>query len=215
MDALLTKIGESGLPIVIAAIIAFLAATVSAIFALSIARRNTYLTTVTTERSKWIDKLRTNISEFAAICAYLQNKCFMDKYNPIPMSGVPSPKFDKSPEYDDLMRKLENLQAVIQLQLNPRGKIDKNILAVVQRIKHLAVQGDSTVFSAHWLLIGHSQWLLKEEWETVKFEAAGWCRRFILIVKRWRRAWKYRDFCRYDGSLETLAVDKGEPSPSD
>jgi hypothetical protein len=63
------------------------------------------------------------------------------------------------------------------------------------------------VFSAHWLLIGHSQWLLKEEWETVKFEAAGWCRRFILIVKRWRRAWAYRVFCRDDGSLAILAVD--------
>jgi hypothetical protein len=66
MNALLIKIGESGLPIVIAAIIAFFGAMISTIIALSIARRNTYLKAVTAERSKWIDKLRNNISEFAS-----------------------------------------------------------------------------------------------------------------------------------------------------
>jgi len=179
---------------------------VSAIIALSIARRNTYLTTVTAERSKWIDKLRNNISEFAAICAYVQQRYFMDKISYGSLSDAP-PKFRNSPEHDELMRKLENLEALIQLQLNPRGTIDRNILTVIQRIRHLAVQGDSLVFSAHWLLIGHSQWLLKEEWETVKFEAAGWSRRLILIVKRWRRARAYRAFCRDDGSLAILAAD--------
>jgi hypothetical protein len=100
MNALLIKIGESGLPIVIAAIIAFFGAMISAIIALSIARRNTYLTTVTAERSKWIDKIRNNISKFAAICAYVHYK-------------YSTSKFGDSSEHDEIIRKLENLEALI------------------------------------------------------------------------------------------------------
>ena len=106
---------------------------------------------------------------------------------------------------DELRQKVETLVATIRLQLNPEGNIDKNIIGILQHIVFLADRGKPAVFSAQGLLTRHSQWLLKEEWETVKSEAAGWWRRGGIAVKRRQRERAYRVFCEGEGSLNELA----------
>jgi hypothetical protein len=201
MNAILTKLGESSSPVVFAAVVALFGAIVSAIIALLISRRTTYLTAVTAERSKWIDKLRNNIAELAGICAYIHSKGTA--------TGLTAYS-ESSPEYDELLMKIENLEALIQLQLNPRGRIDQNIIEILQKIAHLAKMHDFRMYSAHWLLIHHAQWLLKEEWETVKYEAAGSVRRIVATLKRWWRARQYRKFCEWDGSLADIRQEQSQ-----
>ena len=188
------KISDAGWPIIIAAAIALFGALISAIIALSISRRATYLTSVTAERSKWIDKLRANISELAGLCSYLKYKTVL------------APNYFESPDYDEVFRQIEKLAAMTRLQLNPNGPIDSNILEIVEDIASLSQQRtDYRFYAAQWLLIRHSQWLLKEEWEKVKSEAAGTGRRVAAAIKRWRRLRAYRIFCAGDGSLTRLS----------
>jgi hypothetical protein len=203
MTTLLTKITETGGPIItetggpiiIAALIALFGALISAIIALSISRRASYLSSVTAERSKWIDKLRANISELAGLCTYLDYKT----------GSVLASNYFESPEYDEMLRQIEKLSALIRLQLNPEGLIDRNIIEIVEGIVGISInRADFRFYTARWLLIRHSQWLLKEEWETVKSEAAGSVRRLAAAVKRWRRERAYESFCTGDGSLADL-----------
>lgn len=44
-----------------------------------VARRATYLTTVTVERSKWIDKLRTNVAQLIAQAHALDTQLYRDE----------------------------------------------------------------------------------------------------------------------------------------
>jgi hypothetical protein len=195
----LLSLEKAGDP-VIAAGIALIGVLIAAIISATISRRTAYLTTVTAERSKWIDNLRSNIAELAALCVYIHFKVNMTSLT----------EYGKSPEHDENLRKIENLKATIQLQLNPNGTIDQNILRILSRIHFLATRQEYTVVSAHWLLIAHSQWLLKEEWETVKYEASGLLRRRFAAVKRCYRVWAYKRFCREDGSLKDIVEDDGE-----
>jgi len=193
MNALFARISGTGWPIIIAALIALFGALTSAIIALSISRRSAYLTSVTAERSKWIDKLRINIAELSGLCSYLNYKSVMIS------------NYWETSEYDEMLRQIEKLEALIRLQLNPRGLIDQNIISIVQVIARLAQnRTDNRFYDAQWLLILHSQWLLKEEWETVKSEAAGSVRRIAAAIKRWRRERAYRSFCTDEGSLAPL-----------
>ncbi len=104
---------------------------------------------------------------------------------------------------------------LIRLQLNPEGVVEQNIIEIVEGIARLAEKRkDFRVFTAHWLLIRHAQWLLKEEWATVKSEAAGLLRRIGAAVKRRQRAKAYQVFCTDDGSLAPLDKEPlTPPSP--
>jgi hypothetical protein len=81
------------------------------------------------------------------------------------------------------------------------------MMRILDRIHRLAVMGEFRVFEAHWLLIRHSQWLLKEEWETVESEASGGLRRALVAVGRWRHARAYRAFCAEEGSLASVETE--------
>jgi hypothetical protein len=191
------NITDGGWPVIIAAGIAVVGVIISATISAFISRRASYLTSVTAERSKWIDKLRTNIAELLGLCAFIH-------YNRPPDTSLSY--LQQSPEGDELRRKVETLVATIRLQLNPEGKIDQNIIEILQHIVFLADRGKNAGFSAQWLLTRHSQWLLKEEWETVKWEAAGCRRRVVIAVNRRQRERAYRAFCEDKGSLRELAA---------
>jgi hypothetical protein len=190
------NITNAGWPVIIAAVIAFLGVVISATISLSISRRASYLTSVTAERSKWIDKLRNNIADLLGLCAFMYYKRTYDT----------SFKYGQSPDPDELRQKVETLVATIRLQLNPEGTIDQNMIEILKHIVFLADRGKNAGFVAQWLLTRHSQWLLKEEWETVKSEAAGWWRRRGIAVKRRQRARAYGVFCGGEGSLKELTT---------
>ena len=175
------------------AIIALLGVVISASLSRSIASRSTYINSVTVERSKWIDKLRSNLSDFLGAAAYLYHKVSVDP--------DPQKKYRLSDEHDGLVRQLETLDALIRLQLNPSGRVDRNIITLLEDIPTLADTTDQRFRTAHNLLIRHSQWLLKDEWEKVKFESRESISGYF---SRWYRLWKYLRFCKAEGSIDTL-----------
>jgi hypothetical protein len=170
-----------------AVVVAIIAAAVSLIGALInvyVSRRSTYLNAVTAERSKWIDKLRTNISTFSGLVRTLYFRLLADK------------AFFRTPEYYDLVKQVNGLIPLIKLQLNPAGEIDRHLVSLLDRIPYLAEnpQNDMLI-RADTLLIEHSQWLLKAEWEKVKSEAR-WVLGFGPWVKQFRHLSAYRRFCQ-------------------
>jgi len=68
---------------------------------------------------------------------------------------------------------MNGLISVIKLQLNPREPVAQTIISLLERIPALAEnsKAGSKLWSADNLLIVHCQWLLKDEWDKVKFEA--------------------------------------------
>lgn len=162
----------------------------SAFISAFVSRRSLYINSVTVERSKWIEKLRNNIAECLGLLGYLHFKM-----------GVSQGEFVASTEYDELIQKVETLLNVITLQLNPDGKIDRNILVLLRAITRLAENPQSNYRGAESLLIRHSQWLLKEEWEKVKYESRGLIRRLVGWPKRRWRACRYTCFSRGAGSV--------------
>lgn len=127
-----------------------------------IAGRNVYINSITAERSKWIDKLRNNLAAYNSAITMMSLE-------------VLSADDDKITDLSkQSLYELNSRASVIQLQLNPRGIIDKNILELIE---HFSVFSDTDLRlagEAKKLLIEHSQWLLKAEWERVKFEARDW-----------------------------------------
>ena len=146
-------------PTIVVAIIALCGVLISTSVAFLTGRRSVYISSVTAERSKWIDKLRSNIAELLLVCADINN----------------TPPGHGSHKYDENRNKADGLIALITLQLNPADEdgIDNNL------IKHLRKLVDATEVGSDYRteeakFVRHAQFMLKEEWETVKSEARGW-----------------------------------------
>lgn len=63
---------------IIVAVIALVGVMTTAIASLLVSRRSTYLNAVTVERSKWIDKLRTNIAKMISLAHLIDTKTYRD-----------------------------------------------------------------------------------------------------------------------------------------
>lgn len=111
--------------------------------------------------------------------------------------------FLASEQRASLIRDLKTLMSHIQLQLNPRGEIDRNILKLLGDLPDLADSNQPTnsFGKAHDLLIAHAQCLLKEEWEKVKAEASGPFGRVRSAVRENLRLAEYRAFCNGSGAI--------------
>jgi hypothetical protein len=191
---ILTEDTKATVAILIAAI-ALIGVIFTAIVSFLVSRRATYLNTVTTERSKWIDKLRDNISRLIAQARAIDVLLYR------------SDEFQQSKEYDTATNKIVPTMALIRLQLNPDGKIDKNILALMTAIQsHVGRQDYQNL---ERLFVRHVQWLLKEEWEKVKFEARGWFGRLWAAYKLWRRKAAYAKFCSNEGAITGWCPNHG------
>jgi len=117
-------------------------------------RKTIFINTVTTERMKWIEKLRNNISKFVGAT---HSWTWMR---------------DKEQSTDEIKRELDELRYLIRLQLNPNGSTDQKIQKLISDIPDLACKPDKTdLFSAMDELISETQKLLKDEWDRVKEEA--------------------------------------------
>ncbi|HWK87276.1 MAG TPA: hypothetical protein VNQ34_07195 [Xanthobacteraceae bacterium] len=163
------------------AIIGLVGVIIGAFISAFVVRRSSYISSVTTERTKWIDKLRTNIADLVGTLATISLKSSSDTYR-------------KSAEYDADKRKAETLVATVILQLNPDGSIDKNIIKLLHRLPFLAERSDK-YRDAENALILHSQFLLKEEWEKVKYETQSAIARWWKTDCNSEREEKYRNFC--------------------
>lgn len=88
-----------------------------AVLAAVIQMRNNYLQAVTAERSKWIDKLRTNI---AALSGMIRTFSYKNLSGAIAFN---------SPEYISSLDEINKMVSLIKLQLNPNGTVDQKLFA--------------------------------------------------------------------------------------
>jgi hypothetical protein len=148
-----------------AAIIAVCGVIFSAFSAFVTGRRSVYISSVTAERSKWIEKLRSNIAELLQVCAAINNGTQLIQ------------------AYDYRRNKADGLISLISLQLNPADEdgIDKNLIAHLRILVEATQKSPDEFRKEEEKFVRHSQFMLKEEWEKVKSEARG------LIPKMWHK----------------------------
>ena len=198
MDAFFEIVGRTGVSPLGVAVIAAIAAVVGTGASLIVSRRTVYINSVTVERSKWIEKLRNNIADILAI-AYSIYQSNEDLSENEANSQAMKAKIDAL--YVDLHR----LVSVVSLQLNPESKVDRTIMLIASFLRTTVAKTDQdALVAAHILLMRHSQWLLKFEWETVKYEASGPFRRIVLAWKRRRRLKQYDEYLGGKGSIGAL-----------
>jgi hypothetical protein len=121
-------------------------------------RKTAFINTVTSERVKWINNIRENISKFVG----LNHHWFVLKRD-----------IDED-KIDEITRDLRVLRYYIKLQLNPRHEatIDRAIMEIVDEISDKApTYNVEELHEKLNALISTAQELLKAEWDKVKREA--------------------------------------------
>ena len=123
-------------------------------------KKTSFINTVTSERVKWLDKLRHNISSFCGLTHTWTRS-----------------EHDNPSEEAMLLKEIDKLRYLIRLQLNPKDingqpNTDKKIEALIAKIPQLTdVSFREELDAAMEELIIESQFLLKEEWDKVKLES--------------------------------------------
>lgn len=122
------------------------------VYNLITSRRAAFVNTVTSERIKWISKVRENISNLCALC---------DQW-----------MMHRPQDAAELQRKIEQLKNEIRLQLNPNDPEDQDIERLLGRLPNWT---QSMTPEDYWnlqnALITSAQTLLKREWDKVKDES--------------------------------------------
>jgi len=167
------------------------------------ANRNVYINSITVERSKWIEKLRNNLAAYSAVIAHTKLRNTGEQENQVALVR-------------EKLEQQNDLAALIQLQLNPRGLIDQNILRIVETICIRTSTSVGLIQRADELLIGHSQWLLKAEWEKVKYEARGPIYRLLHRKDEEKLIAAYEEWNSKQPSMDILITEfdgeRAEPS---
>lgn len=122
-------------------------------FNLRTAKRTAFVNTVTSERVKWIAKVRDNVSTLCSLC----DQWMLHRNQ------------DSTPE---LQRKIEHVKNEIRLQLNPNDAEDRDIERLLARLPSWT---NSMTPEDYWklqaTLVTATQAMLKREWDKVKDEA--------------------------------------------
>lgn len=134
----------------------------------AVANRNVYINSITKERSQWIEKLRLNLAEFSTELEQYSLYIHL-MYGPDKVED-PYALISKS-ELMAQKKRVEHAALILQLQLNPRGVIDGNISILVACGVGARGKPVDLLTKLQKLIVEHSQWLLKAEWEKVKREA--------------------------------------------
>ncbi|TAM46545.1 MAG: hypothetical protein EPN55_05175 [Gammaproteobacteria bacterium] len=118
-------------------------------------RKTSFINTVTSQRVKWIEQLRQDVSSFSGLthtwcCSELEGK----------------------PEEKEILKEIDRLRHVIRLRLNPDGTHDRKIAQLIRKIPDLThISQRDELTEALEELTTTTQLLLKEEWEKVKAES--------------------------------------------
>ena len=119
------------------------------------AKRSSFINTVTSERVKWITKVRENMSTLCALC----DQWMLHKTQ----ASAP-----------DLLKQIEAKKNEIRLQLNPNDPEDKDIARLLDRLPSWTQSMTPEAYrELQELLVGATQVMLKREWDKVKDEAVG------------------------------------------
>jgi hypothetical protein len=126
---------------------------VNLFFNLRDAKRRDFINTVTSERVKWIAKVRDNVSTLCALC---NQWVFHPNQEPLP----------------ELQRKIEQVKNEIRLQLNPNDTEDQEIVRLLARLPGWtnSMKPEDYIKLQDALVIA-TQAMLKREWDKVKDES--------------------------------------------
>lgn len=118
-------------------------------------KRATFVNTVTSQRIKWIEQLRQDISAFAGLTYHWSHS-----------------ELEGKPGEAEVVKEMDRLRHVIRLRLNPSGAHDQTIEALIAEIPHYTDPSrQNELVDALERLTRATQSLLKEEWEKVKQES--------------------------------------------
>ena len=122
-------------------------------FNLRSARRTSFINTVTSERVKWIAKVRENVATLCSLCdQWMWHKT---------QESTP-----------DLQRQIESKKNEVRLQLNPGDPEDREIARLLDGLPSWVQSMTPEDYRARQtLLINATQAMLKREWDKVKEEA--------------------------------------------
>jgi SOS-response transcriptional repressor LexA len=122
-------------------------------FTLKAGKRTTFINTVTSERVKWIGKVRQNMASLCSLCDQWMNH----------------PQQASAPA---LQQHIEQLKAEVTLQMNPGDPEDKEIARLLARLPSWTrTMTQEEYMKLHAALITATQAMLKREWDKVKAEA--------------------------------------------
>ena len=171
---------------------ALFAAIVSALISYLVSRRSVYINSVTSERSKWMEALRSTISKFSGTA---------DKIS----ARRKKADYEGSPDWATDTKALRTLLSDLTLRLNPTEPEARNLLRAAKKLDAAArLHSPPAVILANEVMIRHAQWVLKAEWERVKQEASGPLKAPIYWWRNWKRRKAYRNFVAKDGMLSRL-----------
>lgn len=184
---------------VLAALVTLATATVTAGTTARVARRSVYINSVTTERAKWIDALRRSIADYSGAAERV-------------IARRSDPEYEKSAEWAADVQSLRTNLSNLKMRLNPRETAVKNLIIAAAKVDQAArLHRWTDVDLAGEIMVRHSQWILKFEWNRVKLEAASG--RELRRLKREQNDLQtdYDAFLGADGSLHRLdAIGAGE-----
>ena len=122
-------------------------------------RKTSFINTVTAQRVQWLEQIRQDVAKFVGLIHNWTRTARAEAYEEV------------LPE-KNIIREMDRLHYVIQLRLNPDGKPDQEIVALLKRIPTLAdYQNLDEMFEALDELTAATQEMLKAEWEKIKAEA--------------------------------------------
>lgn len=83
-------------------------------------RKTSFINTVTSQRVKWIEQLRQDVSSFSGLT---HTWCFSD--------------LEGKPQEHEVLKEIDRLRHVIRLRLNPEGTHDRKIEQLIAEIPNL------------------------------------------------------------------------------
>ncbi|MEO5956615.1 MAG: hypothetical protein ABIR36_13135 [Nitrospiraceae bacterium] len=120
-----------------------------------LSRRAAFINTVTSQRIKWIEQLRQDVSAFSG---HTHTWCFS--------------ALEDKPQGHEALKEIDRLRHVIRLRLNPAGLHDQKIEKLIGEIPNLTHESQTEkLVNALDELTRTTQLLLKDEWEKVKAES--------------------------------------------
>lgn len=165
----------------------------------NVASRSVYINSVTAERSKWIDALRRSIADYTGSAERV-------------ISRRKDSKYEHSSEWAADVQSLRTNLSNVKMRLNPREAIARNLIAAARKVDQAArIHRWVDVDLASEIMVRHSQWVLKIEWNRVKMEAASGFELKKLRAAELQLERDYAVFMAADGSLHRLdAIGAGK-----
>ena len=119
-------------------------------------KRTTYINAVTSERVKWINSLRENVSKYVGLTYH----------------WVISDIEEDSDDSKEILKEIDQVRILIQLQLNPNEVLGEKIISLINTVSDQTHESQKEKLKKSLIsMVSAVQALLKEEWDKVKDEA--------------------------------------------